>query len=123
VVGGGNMNYFNAFFNISTKFVSKKLKSKRGILPVLAAVAAVVVIGLVAGDVISDGKFDFQFGGDDGNDAVVTGGEQVSNLSAASNNRENKLLAGYSTYSQQAAARDTLNIRQELSSHLTSYET
>ena len=57
------------------------------------------------------------------NDAQYTGGEQVTNLSQASENRKNKLLAGYIVYSQQAAANDTVRIRQKLASHLTSYET
>jgi len=84
-------------------------------VPTLAACAVAAGAVAAAGYCIADADADA--------DVAATGGEQVSNLSTASYNREKKLLAGYTIYSQQAAANDTVRIRQKLTSHLTSYET
>ncbi|ACV25398.1 hypothetical protein [Methanocaldococcus fervens] len=104
------------FFN----FFKKKLKSKRGILPIVAAVVAGAIIAGVAIDYFSDGELDLNTSKEAA--VVDTGAEKVTNLTKASDYRY-KYLAGYKVYSENASAADLNEIKYKLKSSLVSYET
>ncbi|AEF96052.1 hypothetical protein [Methanotorris igneus] len=107
------------FLKASKRFVLKKLKSKRGIIP---AIVAGVLVGLLIGaaiDYISDGELDLDMKKDS---AVVTDGKMPTDKELINDTDIESTFAMTKATSEDEVAKDLLELRQQLQTTLVAYD-
>ena len=103
-------------------FVLKRLKSKRGVLPIIVALAVGAALAFMAADKLTDGKLDGHIGSSDSGGAVVTGGKVPTKNETVYDTDVKSKFGNLQAYSDNASARDLNQLRLQLSSSLTTYD-
>jgi hypothetical protein len=111
-------DYVKAGFSLSKKFIKKKLKSRRGILPILMAMAIGLMIGYLATDLATNGSFANNNGG---GAVVVTEPKNVSKDDMKGKDIKQQLGVAQQ-FSNEQATKDLQYLKHQMASDLINYD-